>query len=217
MFPPLTATRRPQKRSFGALVRDAVDTALAFATLGEATSQGFVEEPTAAPASGAPVRRASTAPSIEHPHRRQVVSTPRERRPGRVATCRAMYRRDADLAAGRDPSWAALPRSADDLPAMRVLGAGGGGLRPRTSGRRRCRCGLLHEALRRCLTQRCERQRRVHGVSHQCSEGALLRAAGCGQRGEHVFVNLWPPSDGTRKVRGREPLRKPRFGSAPRL
>ena len=49
MFPPLTASRRPQKRSFAALVRDAVDTALAFATLGEATSQGFVEEPTAAP------------------------------------------------------------------------------------------------------------------------------------------------------------------------
>jgi hypothetical protein len=85
MFPPLTASRRPQKRSFGALVRDAVDTALAFATLGEATSQGFVEEPTAAPASGAPVRRASTAPGTEHPHRRQVVSTPRKRRPGRVA------------------------------------------------------------------------------------------------------------------------------------
>ena len=43
MFPPLTESRRPQKRSFRALVRDAVDTALAFATLGEATSQGFVE------------------------------------------------------------------------------------------------------------------------------------------------------------------------------
>ena len=86
MFPPLTATRRPQKRSFGALVRDAVDTALAFATLGEATSQGFVEEPTAAPSAAARTRgRASTAPGTEHPHRRQVVSTPRQRRPGRVA------------------------------------------------------------------------------------------------------------------------------------
>ena len=85
MFPPLTATRRPQKRSFGALVRDAVDTALAFATLGEATSQGFLEEPVAAPTPAAPPRQASTAPGTEHPHRRQVVSTPRKRRPGRVA------------------------------------------------------------------------------------------------------------------------------------
>ncbi len=85
MFPPLTASRRPQKRSFGALVRDAVDTALAFATLGEATSQGFLEEPVATPAPAAPPRRASTAPGTEHPHRRQVVSTPRKRRPGRVA------------------------------------------------------------------------------------------------------------------------------------
>ena len=85
MFPPLTATRRPQKRSFGALVRDAVDTALAFATLGEATSQGFMEEPVAAPGPAAPERQAPIAPSTEHPHRRQVVSTPRKRRPGRVA------------------------------------------------------------------------------------------------------------------------------------
>ena len=84
MFPPLTASRRPQKRSFGALVRDAVDTALAFATLGEATSQGFVEEPTATPASAAP-RQASSAPSTEHPHRRQVGRTPRRRRPGESA------------------------------------------------------------------------------------------------------------------------------------
>ena len=79
MFPPLTATRRPQKRSFGALVRDAVDTALAFATLGEATSQGFVEEPAATP-QGIYV--------FEHrrsPHRRQVVSIQRRHRPGRVA------------------------------------------------------------------------------------------------------------------------------------
>ena len=85
MFPPLTATRRPQKRSFGALVRDAVDTALAFATLGEATSQGFVEEPAAAPSQTAPPRPAATAPSTEHPHRRQVGRTPRRRRPGESA------------------------------------------------------------------------------------------------------------------------------------
>ena len=85
MFPPLTASRRPQKRSFTALVRDAVDTALAFATLGEATSQGFVEESTAAPAPAAETRRAPTAPGTEHPHRRQVGRTPRRRRPGESA------------------------------------------------------------------------------------------------------------------------------------
>ena len=86
MFPPLTASRRPQKRSFGALVRDAVDTALAFATLGEATSQGFVEEPAATPASSVSERQAPTAPSTGHPHRRQVtVSNQRRRRPGESA------------------------------------------------------------------------------------------------------------------------------------
>ena len=84
MFPPLTASRRPQKRSFAALVRDAVDTALAFATLGEATSQGFVEDTPAAP-SPAASRQASTAPSAEHPHRRQIGRTPRKRRPGESA------------------------------------------------------------------------------------------------------------------------------------
>ena len=85
MFPPQTASRRPQKRSFAALVRDAVDTALAFATLGEATSQGFVEEPPAAPSSSALERKAATAPSAEHPHRRQIGRTPRRRRPGESA------------------------------------------------------------------------------------------------------------------------------------
>ena len=84
MFPPLTASRRPQKRSFGALVRDAVDTALAFATLGEATSQGFLEESPAARAPAAS-RQASTAPGTEHPHRRQIGRTPRRRRPGESA------------------------------------------------------------------------------------------------------------------------------------
>ena len=85
MFPPLTDSRRPQKRSFGALVRDAVDTALAFATLGEATSLGFAEEPSAAPSPAATARQASTAPSTEHPHRRQAGRTPRRRRPGESA------------------------------------------------------------------------------------------------------------------------------------
>jgi hypothetical protein len=85
MFPPLTASRRPQKRSLGALVRDAVDTALAFATLGEATSQGFVKEPAAAPSETAPPRSPATAPGAEHPHRRQVGSIQRRRRPGESA------------------------------------------------------------------------------------------------------------------------------------
>jgi hypothetical protein len=85
MFPPLTASRRPQKRSFAALVRDAVDTALAFATLGEATSQGSLAEPAAAQPPAAPARQAATAPSAEHPHRRQVGRTPRRRRPGETA------------------------------------------------------------------------------------------------------------------------------------
>src|SRR3954454_46369 len=83
MFPPLTAPRRPLKRSFGTLVRDAVDTALAFATLGEATTQGFVGEPgSSAPV--APPRRPATAPTAEHPHRRQVGRTAHRSRPGRV-------------------------------------------------------------------------------------------------------------------------------------
>ena len=84
MFPPLTESSRPQKRSFRALVRDAVDTALAFATLGEATSQGFVKEP-AAPTQAATQRQASTAPSTEHPHRRQIGRIQRRRRPGESA------------------------------------------------------------------------------------------------------------------------------------
>jgi hypothetical protein len=86
MFPPLTASRRPQKRSFAALVRDAVDTALAFATLGEATSQGLLDESLAAPSQAATARPASTAPSADHPHRRQVGRTPRRRRPGESAS-----------------------------------------------------------------------------------------------------------------------------------
>jgi hypothetical protein len=84
MFPPLT-TRRPQKPSFRELVRNAVDTALEFATLGEATArEDRFEWPSASPAQAAPPRPVPTAPTSEHPHRRQVVRTPRKRRPGRV-------------------------------------------------------------------------------------------------------------------------------------
>jgi hypothetical protein len=141
---------------------------------------------------GAPARPALwRPPSLSRPAGGDLGGRSRER-PAlwAVAPCRAMNRRDADLCAGRRHSWAAPARGATDLPAMRVLGAGGGGRLPLESGGRRCRGGLLIEALRRCLTQRCERQRRVHGVAHQRCERALLRAAGIGQRGEHVFGNL---------------------------
>ena len=143
-------------------------------------------------------------PSLSRPAGGDLGGRPRER-PALVAVapCRAMNRRDADLCAGRRLSWAAPARGATDLPAVRVLGAGGGGRRPFCDGRRRCRGGLLDEALRRCLTQRGERQRRVHGVAHQRCERALLRAAGCGCGGEHVFGKLRPASDGSRELRGR--------------
>ena len=164
-----------------------------------------------------PSRRSGDLPGLSRPAGGDLGGRPRDRPClGAAAPCRAMNRRDADLCAGRRLSWAAPARGATDLPAMRVLGAGGGGRLPR-SGRRRCRRGVFDEALRRCLTQRGERQRRVHGVTHQGSERALLRAAGFGQRGEHVFVKLRPGSDGTRSFR---PPRTPfaaRFGSASRL
>jgi hypothetical protein len=72
MFPP-TTIGRPTKRSLRELVREAVDTAAAFATLGEAM----------APAHG--MRTALSAPTREHPHRRHVGRHPRRRRPGSVA------------------------------------------------------------------------------------------------------------------------------------
>lgn len=76
MFSPST-TRRPNKRSLRELLRAAVDTALEFATLGEATvsaPQVRHPEPPAAVAS--------------HPHRRPASRRPRARRPG-VAAPRA--------------------------------------------------------------------------------------------------------------------------------
>jgi hypothetical protein len=154
-------------------------------------------------------------PSLSRPAGGDLGGRPRDRPAlGAVASCRAMNRRDADLCAGRRLSRAAPARCATDLPAVRVLGAGGGGRRPFCDGRRRCRGGLLDEALRRCLTQRGEHQRRVHGVAHQRCERALLRAAGCGLRGEHVFVKLRPGSDGSRKIRDRSAGGSARFGSA---
>jgi hypothetical protein len=71
MFPTMT-TRRPRKRSLRELVREAVGTAVELATLGEATLPRWE--------AGSP----STAPRLEHPHRRQLGHHPRARRPGTV-------------------------------------------------------------------------------------------------------------------------------------
>jgi hypothetical protein len=72
MFPSLI-TSRPKRRSpLGALVRGAVDAALEFATLGEATAA----DPAIAPAAGAPGPR--------HPHRRRLARSVRARRDGAV-------------------------------------------------------------------------------------------------------------------------------------
>jgi hypothetical protein len=117
-----------------------------------------------------------------------------------------MNRHDAGLWPRRDPSGAAPWRGATDLPAMRVLGAGGGWDLPLDGDGTLCR-RLRDEALRRCLTQRGELQRRVDGASHQLAERALVRAARCGQRGEHVFGNLRSRSDGTAENPGSEPVR----------
>ena len=76
MFPPLTTSRPSHERSFRALVRGAVDTALEFATLGEATVPERSERPR-------PI-----APTYEHPHRRPLGRQQRRRRPG-MATPRA--------------------------------------------------------------------------------------------------------------------------------
>src|SRR3954452_3912412 len=67
MFPLMTGSR-PHKRSFRELVRGAMDSALEFATLGEATA------------------RPAPAPTSGHPHRRHVSGhRPGRRRPGMVA------------------------------------------------------------------------------------------------------------------------------------
>jgi hypothetical protein len=67
-------TRRPKKRSLRELMREAVDTAVEFATLGEATLP-----------SRTTVRPSATAPRAEHPHRRPLGHHPRTRRPGTVS------------------------------------------------------------------------------------------------------------------------------------
>jgi hypothetical protein len=100
MFPP---TSTPAKRSLAELMRGALDSALEFATLGEASLPGPAERPlpqvdvappamTAAPA-GAPLGRPEPpVPPREHPHRRPLSRRPaRARRtgaiPARVQPC----------------------------------------------------------------------------------------------------------------------------------
>jgi hypothetical protein len=69
MFPSMIDNRQ-NKRSLRALVRGAMDTALEFVTLGEAT---------------APVHRSlAPAPTAAHPHRRQLDHRRRRRRTGMV-------------------------------------------------------------------------------------------------------------------------------------
>jgi hypothetical protein len=70
MFPSMTDSRQ-NKRSLRALVRGAMDTALEFVTLGEATAPALT---TPAP-----------APTAGHPHRRPLDHRRRRRRPGTVA------------------------------------------------------------------------------------------------------------------------------------
>jgi hypothetical protein len=70
MFPSMTESR-PTKRSLRAMVRGAMDTALEFVTLGEASL----------PARHAP----APAPTAEHPHRRQLSHRRPRRRSGMIA------------------------------------------------------------------------------------------------------------------------------------
>jgi hypothetical protein len=66
-------TSRPKKRSLREKVREAVDTAVEFATLGEATLPPHDKQ------------REPSAPMSEHPHRRRLGHHPRTRRPGTVS------------------------------------------------------------------------------------------------------------------------------------
>jgi len=82
MFPTLT-TRRPRNRSLRERVREAVGTALEFATLGEATLGPA--EPQAPVPHPMPARSArSTAPTFAHPHRRRLTRRQHARRSGSI-------------------------------------------------------------------------------------------------------------------------------------
>src|SRR3954453_16938207 len=82
MFPPTIASR-PTKRSLRELVRGAVDTALEFATLGEATMRRPAPPPSAPPPPPPPPPTPPPPPS-HPPHRRPLDRQPRRRRPGTV-------------------------------------------------------------------------------------------------------------------------------------
>ena len=82
MFPTLT-TRRPLTRSLVERVREAVGTALEFATLGEATlGPAAPQAPAPRPVPAPPAR--STAPTVAHPHRRRLERQQHARRSGTV-------------------------------------------------------------------------------------------------------------------------------------
>jgi hypothetical protein len=66
-------TSRPKKRSLRERMREAMDTAVEFATLGEAAL------PDRTRSAGV------TAPAAEHPHRRRLGHPQRTRRPGTVS------------------------------------------------------------------------------------------------------------------------------------
>jgi hypothetical protein len=65
--------RRPKKRSLREMMREAVDTAVELATLGEARLPSRTPGPSL------------SAPRTEHPHRRHLGHHPRTRRPGSVS------------------------------------------------------------------------------------------------------------------------------------
>jgi hypothetical protein len=71
MFPSMIE-RRQNKRSLRELMRGAMDTALEFVTLGEATAQAKT--------------RPAPAPTAGHPHRRPLAHRRRRTRPGMVAS-----------------------------------------------------------------------------------------------------------------------------------
>jgi len=96
MFPLLTTTGG-SRRSLAERLRDAVEAALEFATLGEATLGSSART---TPAPRPDVRAAGpSAPAAAHPHRRRLVRQPRARRPGMAAVraqpCRAPVHRPA--------------------------------------------------------------------------------------------------------------------------
>src|SRR5687767_5020759 len=92
--------------------------------------------------------------------------------------------------------------------AVRVREGGGGGPRGACGRRLGNRC-LRCRGAEGGLTQRRELECRADGLSHPLAERAIEWPA-CRQRGEHVFVKVRSPSDGTG---AEERAREPGFGS----